>query len=160
MGRFCFYKLLLVSVLLLLSLPHGSTGNCHNFLLRSGICFLFIFNSLFLLFIYFFWALNHHFLLIRQLSGFSRQLKESVEFEDSTVHVQVGFLIFWVFSFFVYYFIHPFSVFPLQISHYIKLFQEAGAEPREMMELMDYKDPGPNTNPKSGFMLSPPPQAH
>ncbi|ESR44408.1 hypothetical protein CICLE_v10013233mg [Citrus x clementina] len=82
MGRFCFYKLLLVSVLLLLSLPHGSTG-------------------------------------------FSRQLKESVEFEDSTVHVQ-----------------------------------EAGAEPREMMELMDYKDPGPNTNPKSGFMLSPPPQAH
>ncbi|KAL9427312.1 hypothetical protein AB3S75_029492 [Citrus x aurantiifolia] len=76
MGRFCFYKLLLVSVLLLLSLPHG----------------------------------------------FSRQLKESVEFEDSTVHVQ-----------------------------------EAGAEPREMM---DYKDPGPNTNPKSGFMLSPPPQAH
>ena len=91
MGRFCFYKLLLVSVLLLLSLPHGSTGNCHNFFITL--------RNLFSLLIYFFWALNHHFLLICQLSGFSRQLKESAEFEDSTVHVQVGFLYFGFFRF-------------------------------------------------------------
>lgn len=64
-------------------------------------------------------------LLLSFSHGFSTQLKESVEFKDSTVHVP-----------------------------------EAGAEPREMMDLMDYKDPGPNTNPKSGFMFSPPPQAH
>ncbi|XVF58289.1 hypothetical protein PTKIN_Ptkin07bG0053000 [Pterospermum kingtungense] len=28
---------------------------------------------------------------------------------------------------------------------------------REMIEIMDYKDPGPNVNPKTGYMLSPPP---
>ncbi|KAK6280080.1 hypothetical protein POUND7_020347 [Theobroma cacao] len=29
---------------------------------------------------------------------------------------------------------------------------------REMIEIMDYKDPGPNINPKTGYIFSPPPQ--
>ncbi|OMO79311.1 hypothetical protein CCACVL1_13766 [Corchorus capsularis] len=29
---------------------------------------------------------------------------------------------------------------------------------REMIEIMDYKDPGPNVNPKTGYIFSPPPQ--
>ncbi|XWS32881.1 hypothetical protein CRYUN_Cryun22dG0028600 [Craigia yunnanensis] len=28
---------------------------------------------------------------------------------------------------------------------------------REMIEIMDYKDPGPNVNPKTGYIFSPPP---
>ncbi|XVF60559.1 hypothetical protein PTKIN_Ptkin08bG0057700 [Pterospermum kingtungense] len=28
---------------------------------------------------------------------------------------------------------------------------------REMIEIMDYKDPGPNTNPKAGYIFTPPP---
>ncbi|KAK8710144.1 hypothetical protein V6N13_145483 [Hibiscus sabdariffa] len=34
---------------------------------------------------------------------------------------------------------------------------EEFAESRGMAEMMDYKDPGPNTNPKAGFIISPPP---
>lgn len=26
-----------------------------------------------------------------------------------------------------------------------------------MIQVMDYEEPGPNTNPKAGFVLSPPP---
>ncbi|TYI05816.1 hypothetical protein ES332_A10G116000v1 [Gossypium tomentosum] len=29
---------------------------------------------------------------------------------------------------------------------------------REMIEIMDYKDPGPNVNPRAGYIFSPPPQ--
>ncbi|XP_041004487.1 uncharacterized protein LOC121249761 isoform X1 [Juglans microcarpa x Juglans regia] len=29
---------------------------------------------------------------------------------------------------------------------------------RMMIEVMDYSDPGPNTNPRSGYIFSPPPQ--
>ncbi|MBA0695871.1 hypothetical protein Goari_002469 [Gossypium aridum] len=29
---------------------------------------------------------------------------------------------------------------------------------REMIEIMDYKDPGPNVNPRTGYIFSPPPQ--
>ncbi|KAK9271741.1 hypothetical protein L1049_002104 [Liquidambar formosana] len=38
------------------------------------------------------------------------------------------------------------------------LLEETEGKPREMIESMDYKDPGPNTNPKAGYMFSPPPQ--
>jgi len=34
--------------------------------------------------------------------------------------------------------------------------EETVGESREMMEVMDYKDPGPNTNPKTGYVFSPP----
>ncbi|KAF8378690.1 hypothetical protein HHK36_030039 [Tetracentron sinense] len=37
------------------------------------------------------------------------------------------------------------------------LLEENREKAREMMEVMDYKDPGANTNPKNGYMLSPPP---
>ncbi|KAK1552527.1 hypothetical protein Q3G72_018770 [Acer saccharum] len=77
MGRPCFNKLLIFSVLLLLCFSHG----------------------------------------------FGRQLMVTGEFEDSST-VQV---------------------------------QEARGESREMIEVMDYKDPGPNTNPKAGYIFSPPP---
>ncbi|KAK9272610.1 hypothetical protein L1049_002985 [Liquidambar formosana] len=35
--------------------------------------------------------------------------------------------------------------------------EETAGKPREMIESMDYKDPGPNTNPRAGYMFSPPP---
>ncbi|KAB1211589.1 hypothetical protein CJ030_MR6G013919 [Morella rubra] len=36
--------------------------------------------------------------------------------------------------------------------------EETAGKSREMIEVMDYSDPGPNTNPKSGYIFSPPPQ--
>ncbi|KAJ0100022.1 hypothetical protein Patl1_21894 [Pistacia atlantica] len=38
-------------------------------------------------------------------------------------------------------------------------FQEAeiGGESRELIELMDYKPTGPNVNPRTGYVFSPPP---
>ncbi|CAK9170983.1 unnamed protein product [Ilex paraguariensis] len=38
------------------------------------------------------------------------------------------------------------------------LEENAGGESREMTEVLDYVDPGPNTNPKSGLL--PPPSPH
>ncbi|KAF8399489.1 hypothetical protein HHK36_015355 [Tetracentron sinense] len=38
------------------------------------------------------------------------------------------------------------------------LTEENSETAREMIEVMDYKDPGPNTNPKTGYLLCPPPQ--
>ncbi|KAL4386992.1 hypothetical protein GQ457_09G009400 [Hibiscus cannabinus] len=38
------------------------------------------------------------------------------------------------------------------------LLQESAETSREMIEIMDYKDPGPNVNPKTGYIFSPPPQ--
>ncbi|KAL5805585.1 hypothetical protein ACOSQ4_028318 [Xanthoceras sorbifolium] len=35
--------------------------------------------------------------------------------------------------------------------------KEGGGESREMMEVSDYNDPGPNTNPRAGYIFSPPP---
>ncbi|KAK8264968.1 hypothetical protein V6Z11_D12G145100 [Gossypium hirsutum] len=29
---------------------------------------------------------------------------------------------------------------------------------REMIEIMDYKEPGPNTNPRTSYIFGPPPQ--
>ncbi|XP_030956246.1 uncharacterized protein LOC115978364 [Quercus lobata] len=37
--------------------------------------------------------------------------------------------------------------------------EETIGKSREIAELMDYSDPGPNTNPKAGYNLSPPPHA-
>ncbi|KAI3408023.1 Pectinesterase [Psidium guajava] len=34
---------------------------------------------------------------------------------------------------------------------------ENGGKWRKMVGVMDYSDPEPNTNPRSGFLLSPPP---
>ncbi|KAI6670337.1 hypothetical protein NL676_005222 [Syzygium grande] len=34
--------------------------------------------------------------------------------------------------------------------------EESGGKWRKMVEVMDYSDPEPNTNPRSGFLLSPP----
>ncbi|KAE8021702.1 hypothetical protein FH972_007572 [Carpinus fangiana] len=34
--------------------------------------------------------------------------------------------------------------------------EETVGESREMTEVMDYQDPGPNTNPKNGYIFSPP----
>ncbi|XVE83763.1 hypothetical protein DITRI_Ditri16bG0112700 [Diplodiscus trichospermus] len=39
-----------------------------------------------------------------------------------------------------------------------QLQEEFAGTSREMIEVMDYKDPGPNTNPKTGYILGPPPQ--
>lgn len=37
--------------------------------------------------------------------------------------------------------------------------QEIGGKSREVVAVMDYQlDPGPNTNPKTGFIFGPPPQ--
>ncbi|KAK8663993.1 hypothetical protein V6N13_083798 [Hibiscus sabdariffa] len=81
MGRSCFLKLLLLSLLLLLSFSRG-----------QGFC--------------------------------ARKLMETVDqFEESTA-----------------------------------LLQESAETSREMIEIMDYKDPGPNVNPKTGYIFSPPPQ--
>ncbi|KAK8556868.1 hypothetical protein V6N13_064863 [Hibiscus sabdariffa] len=80
MGRSCFLKLLLLSMLLLLSFSRG-----------QGFC--------------------------------ARKLMETVEFEESTA-----------------------------------LLQENAETSRGMIEIMDYKDPGPNVNPKTGYIFSPPPQ--
>ncbi|GLU11073.1 hypothetical protein SLE2022_278430 [Rubroshorea leprosula] len=33
-----------------------------------------------------------------------------------------------------------------------------GLLPREMTELMDYSETGPNTNPRTGYIFTPPPQ--
>ncbi|KAL3719243.1 hypothetical protein ACJRO7_004236 [Eucalyptus globulus] len=35
--------------------------------------------------------------------------------------------------------------------------EESGGKWRKMVEVMDYSDPEPNTNPRSGYLLSPPP---
>ncbi|XP_044467666.1 uncharacterized protein LOC123197423 [Mangifera indica] len=77
MGRFCFSRVLLLSVLLALFFSHG----------------------------------------------FGRLLMETAEFEDSTVEFEEA---------------------------------EIGGETRELIELMDYKPTGPNTNPKTGYIFSPP----
>uniref|UniRef100_A0A2N9I673 Uncharacterized protein n=2 Tax=Fagus sylvatica TaxID=28930 RepID=A0A2N9I673_FAGSY len=37
--------------------------------------------------------------------------------------------------------------------------EEAIGKSRELIEVMDYSDPGPNTNPRTGYILSPPPRA-
>lgn len=37
--------------------------------------------------------------------------------------------------------------------------QETVVKSREMIEVMDYPDPGANTNPKTGHLFSPPPRA-
>jgi len=37
--------------------------------------------------------------------------------------------------------------------------EETIGKSREIAEVMDYSDPGPNTNPKAGYNLSPPPHA-
>ncbi|XVF14289.1 hypothetical protein REPUB_Repub09cG0046000 [Reevesia pubescens] len=34
--------------------------------------------------------------------------------------------------------------------------KESADTSREMTEIMDYKDPGPNINPKTGYIFSPP----
>ncbi|KAG4179315.1 hypothetical protein ERO13_A10G100200v2 [Gossypium hirsutum] len=39
-----------------------------------------------------------------------------------------------------------------------QLEQENADTSREMIEIMDYKDPGPNVNPRTGYIFSPPPQ--
>ncbi|KAK8479484.1 hypothetical protein V6N13_021087 [Hibiscus sabdariffa] len=36
--------------------------------------------------------------------------------------------------------------------------EEFADRSREMIEIMDYKDPGPNTNPRTGYIFCPPPQ--
>ncbi|OAY56857.2 hypothetical protein MANES_02G047166v8 [Manihot esculenta] len=37
--------------------------------------------------------------------------------------------------------------------------EEIGGKSREVVAVMDYQlDPGPNTNPKTGFIFGPPPQ--
>ncbi|MBA0724609.1 hypothetical protein Golax_021286 [Gossypium laxum] len=36
--------------------------------------------------------------------------------------------------------------------------EEKADTSREMIEIMDYKDPGPNVNPRTGYIFSPPPQ--
>ncbi|EEF30529.1 conserved hypothetical protein [Ricinus communis] len=37
--------------------------------------------------------------------------------------------------------------------------EEIAGNSREMIEVLDYQlDPGPNTNPKTGFIYGPPPQ--
>ncbi|KAF5181767.1 hypothetical protein FRX31_028645 [Thalictrum thalictroides] len=38
----------------------------------------------------------------------------------------------------------------------INTFKDNSVFPREMMELMDYDDPGANTNPRYNFFLTPP----
>ncbi|KAJ4707431.1 Serrate RNA effector molecule like [Melia azedarach] len=111
MGRLCFSKVLLLSVLLVFSLSRGMYGYyCSSvlfFLSKSFNFFRLLIVTLFC-----------------QLSGFGRKpMERTVEVQDATVHIQ-----------------------------------EAGAEAREMIELMDYKEPGPNTNPKAGYPFSPPPQ--
>ncbi|KAL3719242.1 hypothetical protein ACJRO7_004235 [Eucalyptus globulus] len=35
--------------------------------------------------------------------------------------------------------------------------EESRGKLRKMVEVMDYSDPEPNTNPRSGFLLNPPP---
>ncbi|KAK4805064.1 hypothetical protein SAY86_004881 [Trapa natans] len=35
-------------------------------------------------------------------------------------------------------------------------FEETGGNSRVMIEVMDYADPGPNVNPRTGIALSPP----
>ncbi|GMJ08806.1 hypothetical protein HRI_004549800 [Hibiscus trionum] len=77
MGRSCFLKSLLVSMLLLLSFSQD-----------QGFC--------------------------------TRKLMEAVEFENSTAQLE----------------------------------ESAGT----MIEIMDYKDPEPNVNPKTGYIFNPPPQ--
>ncbi|XVE68160.1 hypothetical protein DITRI_Ditri09bG0046600 [Diplodiscus trichospermus] len=63
-------------------------------------------------------------LLILSLSqGFGRKVMETVVFEESTAEIE-----------------------------------EFADTSREMIEIMDYKDPGPNINPKTGYIFSPPPQ--
>ncbi|KAG2710211.1 hypothetical protein I3843_04G015900 [Carya illinoinensis] len=37
--------------------------------------------------------------------------------------------------------------------------EETVVKSREMIEVMDYPDPGANTNPKTGHLFSPPPRA-
>ncbi|XWS30247.1 hypothetical protein CRYUN_Cryun24cG0100100 [Craigia yunnanensis] len=39
-----------------------------------------------------------------------------------------------------------------------QLEREFADTSREIIEIMDYKDPGPNINPKTGYIFSPPPQ--
>ncbi|KAB2008406.1 hypothetical protein E1A91_D10G101000v1 [Gossypium mustelinum] len=39
-----------------------------------------------------------------------------------------------------------------------QLEQENADTSGEMIEIMDYKDPGPNVNPRTGYIFSPPPQ--
>nr|DAD34901.1 TPA_asm: hypothetical protein HUJ06_005541 [Nelumbo nucifera] len=34
---------------------------------------------------------------------------------------------------------------------------QGNSNSKETVETMDYTDPGPNTNPRSGYLLSPPP---
>ncbi|XWS44316.1 hypothetical protein CRYUN_Cryun15aG0034700 [Craigia yunnanensis] len=54
--------------------------------------------------------------------GFGRKVMETVEFEESTAQLE-----------------------------------EFAETSREMIEIMDYKDPGPNINPKTGYIFTPPP---
>ncbi|KAF8044104.1 hypothetical protein BT93_A2169 [Corymbia citriodora subsp. variegata] len=35
--------------------------------------------------------------------------------------------------------------------------EESGGKSRKMAEVMDYSDPEPNTNPRTGYLLTPPP---
>ncbi|KAG4115803.1 hypothetical protein ERO13_D12G128666v2 [Gossypium hirsutum] len=36
--------------------------------------------------------------------------------------------------------------------------EECVERAREMIEIMDYKEPGPNTNPRTSYIFGPPPQ--
>ncbi|KAB2056038.1 hypothetical protein ES319_A11G077200v1 [Gossypium barbadense] len=40
----------------------------------------------------------------------------------------------------------------------VQLEQEYAERAREMIEIMDYKEPGPNTNPRTSYIFGPPPQ--
>ncbi|KAK3409209.1 hypothetical protein EUGRSUZ_J01355 [Eucalyptus grandis] len=71
-------------------------------------------------------------------SGFGRKVMQTVKHGASPVELE------------------NYSEFSRSLDH-LFFFQESGGKWRKMVEVMDYSDPEPNTNPRSGYLLSPPP---
>ncbi|TYG44216.1 hypothetical protein ES288_D11G080200v1 [Gossypium darwinii] len=46
----------------------------------------------------------------------------------------------------------------VEFREYNVQLEEFAERGREMIEIMDYKEPGPNTNPRSSYIFGPPPQ--
>ncbi|TYG44215.1 hypothetical protein ES288_D11G080100v1 [Gossypium darwinii] len=46
----------------------------------------------------------------------------------------------------------------VEFQDYSVQLEEFAEKAREMMEIMDYKEPGPNTNPRTSYIFGPPPQ--
>lgn len=44
------------------------------------------------------------------------------------------------------------------VINFLFVYQETHGKPRKMITVMDYADPEPNVNPRTGYIFTPPPQ--